>query len=198
MPNFPITAEFNRLIPKQEFYENLSVTPDLKRVFIDQKMMWYGISLSVCRGTDTSSFGSLSRTSKISTSAMVSPAARFIVSAAILFLQQITLILRGYGGKYQAWMAYKEETASGSNAFKAGIYCHTGWLPESELPLKIDGLDVDNVYESFVRQITGDASQTDNNETLNESAERDKRRQQLKKQIAALQEKVRKEKQLNK
>ena len=30
------STEFNKRIPKQKFYENLSVTPALKRIFIDQ------------------------------------------------------------------------------------------------------------------------------------------------------------------
>ena len=57
---------------------------------------------------------------------------------------------------------------------------------------------MDAVYENFVRQIGGDVLQRDGNETLKESVERDERRKQLEKQIAALQAKVRKEKQLNK
>ena len=86
----------------------------------------------------------------------------------------------------------------GNNAFKVGTYYHTDWLIESELPLKVDGLSIDKVYENFVRQIAGDALQADNNESLKESVERDAKRQQLEKQIAALKIKVRKEKQLNK
>ncbi|MCR5149791.1 MAG: DUF4391 domain-containing protein [Clostridiales bacterium] len=35
MINLPKSTEFNRRIPKQKFYENLSVTPMLKRIFID-------------------------------------------------------------------------------------------------------------------------------------------------------------------
>ena len=97
-----------------------------------------------------------------------------------------------YDGKYQAWTAYKETAVSGNNALKVGTYYHTEWLPESELPLKVDGLSIDKVYEIFVRQIAGD------NETLKESVERDAKRQQLEKQIAALRVKVRKEKQLDK
>lgn len=73
-------------------------------------------------------------------------------------------------------------------------------MTESELPLKVDGLNIDKVYENFVRQIAGDAlrSEEDKNESLKESVERDKRRQELEKQIAVFQTKVRKEKQLNK
>ena len=103
-----------------------------------------------------------------------------------------------YDGKYQAWTAYKEAAASGNNAFKVGTYYHTEWLPESEIPLKVDGLSIDKVYENFVRQIAGDALQGESAESLKESVERDARRQELQKQITALQAKVRKEKQLNK
>ena len=64
--------------------------------------------------------------------------------------------------------------------------------------MKVDGLNTDAVYENFVRQIAGDALQADSAESLKESVERDARRQELQKQITALQAKVRKEKQLNK
>ena len=64
--------------------------------------------------------------------------------------------------------------------------------------MKVEGLNLDQVYENFVRQIAGDALQTENRESLKDSVERDNRRQELQKQIAALQQKIRKEKQLNK
>ena len=35
MLGLPKTTEFNRRIPKQKFYENLSITPALRRSFID-------------------------------------------------------------------------------------------------------------------------------------------------------------------
>ena len=71
-------------------------------------------------------------------------------------------------------------------------------MEEKALPLKIDGLNVDKVYENYVRQIAGDALQAEKQESLKDSVERDNRRQELQKQIAILQQKVRKEKQLNK
>ena len=36
MLNFPKTTEFGRRIPKQKFYEHLDVTPELRRMFVDQ------------------------------------------------------------------------------------------------------------------------------------------------------------------
>ena len=41
MLGLPKSTEFNRRIPKQKFYENLSVTPVLKRFFIDQIKVIY-------------------------------------------------------------------------------------------------------------------------------------------------------------
>ena len=108
------------------------------------------------------------------------------------------VFLLEYDGKYQAWTAYKEAAASGNNAFKVGTYYNTEWLEESELPLKLEGLNIDKVYENFVRQIAGDILQAEKTESLKESVDRDNRRQELQKQIAVLQQKVRKEKQFNK
>lgn len=41
MIDLPKSTAFNRRIPKQKFYENMSVSPTLKRVFIDQIKVIY-------------------------------------------------------------------------------------------------------------------------------------------------------------
>ena len=107
------------------------------------------------------------------------------------------LFILTYDGKAQAWIGYKEAAASGSNAFKVSRYYHTDWVPEDELRFRVDGLNMDAVYESLVRQIAGGALQADSGESLQASVERDETRRQLEKQIAALERKMRKEKQLN-
>lgn len=66
-----------------------------------------------------------------------------------------------------------------------------------ELPLKLEGLNVDAVYENFVYQIAGDTLQAGDNESLQDVVERDEKTKHLKKQIEVLQGKIRKEKQLN-
>lgn len=54
-----------------------------------------------------------------------------------------------------------------------------------------------SIYASLVRQIAGDKLQTDSGESLKESVERDEKKKQLEKQIAALESKMRREKPLN-
>lgn len=192
------STEFNRRIPKQKFYENLTVSPTLKRVFLDQiKVIYWRNKIAVT-------------TMNLAAGETVTEIEIFEVK---LFEQKLDesvlrqidkeipyhiVFLLEYDGKYQAWIAYKEAVASGNNAFKVGTYYHTEWMEESELPLKVDGLNVDKVYENFVRQIAGGALQTEKQESLKESVDRDNRRQELQKQITALQMKVHKEKQFNK
>ena len=198
MLGLPKSTEFNRRIPKQKFYENLSVTPALKRIFVDQiKVIYWQNKIAPA----TMNLASGETVTEIEVFEIRLTAPQLDVSVLKQIDKEIPyhiVFLLEYEGKYQAWTAYKESATSGNNAFKVGTYYHTDWLTEQELPLKVDGLNTDTVYENFVRQIAGDALQADNTESLRESVERDAYRQDLQKKISALQIKVRKEKQLNK
>lgn len=200
MIGLPKSTEFNRRIPKQKFYENISVSPTLKRVFIDQIK---GIYWRNKVATTTMNLAAGDTVTELEVFEIKLNGQQLDESVLRQIDKEIPyhiLFLLEYDGKYQAWTAYKEAAASGTNAFKVGTYYHTDWLSETELPLKVEGLSVDKVYENFVRQIAGDAlrSEEGKTESLKESVERDNRRQELEKQVAALQTKVRKEKQLNK
>ena len=94
-------------------------------------------------------------------------------------------------------MGYKETAISGKAAFKVDRYYHTEWVDEEELPLHLEGLTMDAVYENFIRQIAGNSLNGKEHTTLKESIEQQKKREQLEKQIATLEAKIRKEKQLN-
>lgn len=200
MIGLPKSTEFNRRIPKQKFYENLTVSPALKRVFVEQIKVIYwrnkiaATTMNLAEGetvTEIEIFEVRLAEPKLDESVL-----RQIdkeIPYHIVFLLE-------YDGKYQAWTAYKEKAGSGNNAFKVDTYYHTDWLPEEELALKLDGLNMDAVYENFVRQIAGDLlriATTGEQESLKESVERDKKIQQLQKQIEILHTKIRREKQLN-
>ena len=197
MLGLPKSTEFNRRIPKQKFYENLTVSPALKRVFVEQiKVIWWrnkiaATTMNLAAGDTVTEIEVFEVC--LSTPQLDEAVLRQIdkeIPYHILFLLE-------YEGKYQAWTAYKEAAGSGSNAFKVGDYYHTDWMEEAALPLKLDGLNTDKVYENFVRQIAGETL-SKAGETLKESVERDARRKELQKQIAAFQVKVRRERQLNK
>ena len=104
------------------------------------------------------------------------------------------LFLLEYEGKYRAVIGYKE-AAAGKTAFKVDRYYSTDWLDEDDLPVHLEGLTLDAVYENFVRQIAGDVLRAGENTSLKDSVEQQKQREQLEKQIATLEAKIRKEKQ---
>ena len=200
MIGLPKSTEFNRRIPKQKFYENISVSPMLKRVFIDQIKVIYWRNKVAATTMNLAAGDTVTELEVFEIKLNGQQLDESVLRQIDKEIPYHILFLLEYDGKYQAWTAYKEAAASGSNAFKVGTYYHTDWIPEDELPLKVEGLSIDKVYENFVRQIAGDAlrSEEGKTESLKESVERDNRRQELEKQVAALQTKVRKEKQLNK
>lgn len=199
MIGLPKTTEFNKRIPKQKFYENIDISPALKKIFVEQVKIIYWRN-KIAASTTNLAAGSHVTEIEVFEVRLNSP----VLDDSLL--RQIDkeipyhiLFLLEYEGKYQAWIGYKEAAASGNKAFKVNGYYHTEWLTEDELPLKLEGLNVDAVYENFVRQIAGDKLKTeDAGETLKESVARDEQKQQLQKQITTLQAKIRKEKQLNK
>lgn len=78
-------------------------------------------------------------------------------------------------------------------------YYHTEWMKEEELSVRLEGLDIDSVYENFIKQIAGDKLlAVDAGESLKDMVTREEEKESLRKQITNLQAKIKKEKQLNK
>lgn len=197
MLGLPKTTEFNKRIPKQKFYDNINVSPTLKRVFVNQVKIIYWKN-------------------KIATTTTNLAAGKYVTELEVFeiklnsplqddsLLRQIDksipyhiLFLLEYQDKYQVWIGYKEATQSGANAFKVNNYFHTDWLKEDELSLKLDGLNLDAAYENYVYQIAGDNIQSNNNQSLQDTIEVEEKRKTIQRQIDILVSKIRKEKQLN-
>ncbi len=199
MLGLPKTTEFNKRIPKQKFYENINVTPALRRIFVEQIKVVYWrnkiapSTINLEAGNDVTEIEVFEvKLNRVPLDVSVLRQIDKEIPYHIIFLLE-------FEGKYQAWTAYKEKAGSGSSAFKVDTYYHTDWLLEDVLVLKLDGLNMDSVYENYVRQIAGDALHVASSETesLKESVERSKQIQLLQKQVVTLQKKIRKEKQLN-
>lgn len=135
MLGLPKSTEFNKRLPKQKFYENLTITPALKKSFVDDIRIIY-------------------LRNKIATSTMNLAAGQTVTEIEVFEIRLNTqtvneavlrkidreipyhiLFLLEYGGKYQAWIGYKE-AVTGNNSFKVNSYYHSDWLVEDELPVK--------------------------------------------------------------
>ena len=197
MLGFPVSTEFNKRIPKQKFYENLDVSPTLRRVFVNQIRIVYWRNKLAASTLNIAAGEVVSEVEVFEVRLNETKLDEAVLKQIDKEIPYHILFILTCDGKAQAWIGYKEAAASGSNAFKVNRYYHTDWMPEDELQLRIDGLNMDTVYESLVRQIAGDKLQADSGESLKETVERDEKKKQLEKQIAALEGKMRSEKQLN-
>ena len=199
MIGLPQSTEFNKRIPKQKFYENLTVSASLKQSFVNQikTIYWRNkiatSTVNIAEGNDVEELEvfEIKLTGENIDEGILKQMDKEI-PYHILFLLE-------FNGKHQAWIGYKEEAQSGSNAFKVNNYYHTEWVKVDELPVKMEGLSIDAVYENFVRQIAGgQLGEANTAESLKDSVEKDLQKRALEKQIVSLKAKLKKEKQFNK
>ena len=194
MLNFPKSTEFNKRIPKQKFYENIAVTPAMKRAFVEQIKIVYWRNKIATTTLNLAAGGQVTEIEVVEVRLSAPELDESVLRQIDREIPYHILFLLEYEGKYRAVIGYKE-VAAGKTAFKVDRYYYTEWLEADELPVHLDGLSLDAVYENFVRQIAGTALGSDKSSTLKERVEQQKQREQLEKQIAALEAKIRKEKQ---
>ena len=198
MYGLPASTAFDKRIPKQRFYENLAIPPALKRVFVEQikAIRWRAklaaATLNLAPGNAVREIEVLEI--QLAAPALTEEVLRLIDKAIPYHL----LFVLACEGQAQAWIGYKETAATGANAFRVGRYYHTPWMPEDALRFRLEGLTLDALYESLVRQIAGDAlTAASPAEDLRAAVSRDERRRKLDRQIALLEGRLRREKQLN-
>lgn len=196
MFGFPLSSEFNKRIPKQKFYENIDISPAMRRVFSEQIKLIYWRNKLAPTTLNLAAGDAVVEIEVFEVKLIVPQLDEAVLRQIDKEIPYHILFVLTFEGKAQAWIGYKE-AASGGNAFKVNRYYHTEWVPENELHFTLGGLNMDAVYESLVRQIAGDLLQASAGESLKESVGRDEERRRLEKQIAALENAMRKEKQLN-
>ena len=196
MLGFPQTTEFNKRIPKQKFYENIDVSPALKRVFVEQiKLVHWRNKLA--ESTLNIAPGQAVTEIEVIEIKLTQPQLDEAVLRQIdKEIPYHILFVLSYGNKVQAWTGYKEAAESGKKAFKVNKYYHTEWMLEDELILDIEGLNMDAVWDNFIIQVGGVELEQGND--LAEQIELDDRKVQLAKDIEKLEKQARNEKQPNK
>ena len=198
MLGLPKSTDYGRRIPKHKFYENIAVTPVLRKAFSEQieAIYWRNkiapSTVNLAEGaevTEIEIFEIKLRAAELDENVLRR------IDRAVPY--HIIFILE-HEGRYRAAAGYKEAAASGAPPFKVSRYYYTGWTDgEGSLPLRLEGLTMDAAYDNFVRQTAGEALSADGGETLKASVERQIDTEQLQKKIAALENKIRKERQLN-
>ena len=199
MFGFPASTEYGKRIPKQKFYENIEVKPAVRRAFSEQiKFIYWRNKLAA----STLNIAPGEAVTEVEVFELRLHEPRLDEAVLRQIDREVPyhiLFVLACDGKAQAWIGYKEASA-GNAAFKVYCYYNTGWMPEGELSFTVTGLNMDAVYAELMRQCRRESVEFgvwSNELSLAANVANDKRRRQLIKEIAALEKKIRKEKQLN-
>ena len=194
---FPRSTELNKRIPKQKFYSNLSVSPQIRKIFVEQisAVNWANklapATLNVKNGE---------KVTEIEVFHLVLNQKNLDERVLQLIDKEVPyhiLFELEYEGQIQVWIGYKEESQTKAEIFKVNRYYHTDWLTKDKIHFEIDGLNMDALYEGFIKQIAGDNLAINMNESIGTAILRTEEKEKLDKQISALEKKLYREKQFN-
>ena len=192
---FPKSTEFNKRIPKTKFYEHLEIGKNIKESFVQDidSIIWAN---KIAPSTVNIAAGET--VSEIQVFRIILKQSDFNKDVLKTIDEQIPyhiLFIVCYRDKEQAWIGYKEQSGSESRAFKVDSYYHTAWQKPEEMELAIEGLNMDAVYESFVKQISASTApiQWDDDLSAKENTAKIEERKKLQKQIEKLERQLRKE-----
>lgn len=192
---FPKTTEFNRKIPKTKFYEHLELGKKIKDSFVRDidTIIWankiapYTVNIAAGDTVDEIQVFRIELKNR-----------DFNADVLKVIDEQIPyhiLFIVSDGNREQAWIGYKEQSGSENRSFKVDSYYHTDWQNAGEISLSMDGLNMDAVYENFVRQIAAVNAPVQWNEDLSakENTAKIEEQKKLQKQIEKLERQLRKE-----
>lgn len=192
---FPKSTEFNKRIPKTKFYEHIELGRKIKDSFVQDidSIIWAN---KIAPSTVNIAAGET--VSEIQVFRIILKQSDFNKDILKTIDEQIPyhiLFIICVDNKEQARIGYKEKSGSESRAFKVDSYYHTAWQKPEELELVIEGLDMDAVYENFVKQISASTAPIQWNDELSakENTAKIEERKKLQKQIEKLERQLRKE-----
>ncbi len=197
MFDLPKSTEYGKRIPKQKFYEKLDVSPAVKKAFSEQIKIIYWRNKIAASTMNLAPGETVTEIEILEIRLRVPKLDDAVLRTIDREIPYHLVFLLEYESTYRAVIGYKEAAGSGRAAFKVERYYRTDWLTAEELSLTPTGLTTDAVYENYVRQIAGAALIKSEDSTLKNSVENEKERGRLRKEIAALEAKIRKEPQLN-
>lgn len=155
MIDLPETTNVYRRMPKELFYKYLNDDSALKKTFNDEikSIIWINT---------------------ISSETMTIPKGKYVSEIAIIEIvlnrqainantleiikrevDQYTVFIIRYEEWGQIWCCDQQSLSLQIGQFNCQDYYQTNWMNEADLALKIDGENLDYIYESFFMQIAG-------------------------------------------
>ncbi len=192
---FPLSTKVGKPIPKNAFYKHLEVNAKMKQHFVDDvvSMKWlYKFAPSTLNVADGISVHEIVFFSVLLKSDNCP-------DDVFVFIDQnmprhVIFILE-YEGRNKVLLNYKEWKEGQTGQFRIVKTFTTEWLDETDLNLTIEGQTMDAIYESMAGQVSGFG--TKKSEDTKRVVELDALIAKGKREVDALQKKIRNERQLN-
>lgn len=199
MITFPQSTYLGKRMPKEKFYSHLEVPNSIKQSFVNEieQIVWqYKLSsttINLEAGEKVKEIALLEV--KLKTKDFDKQLFQFIDRNIPVY----TVYLLRFESKVRLLLNYKEPILQKPNSFKIEESYLTDWMEEDRLVLNIEGLNLDALYESFVRQVAGKKLKTILPDTeLREVVVWSKEVQKIERRIAQLEVRIRNEVQFNK
>ena len=183
MLGLPLSTEVNRRVAKEKLYANATLTPQVRDMIKDQieAVIWRNKLADTTLGISAGE--TVKEIQVFEVQLRQRELDRRVLPAIAKAIPYKILFVLVYGGEVQAWIE------------ASGAFYHTGWQPLDGFALRFEGLDLDVVYENIARQVA-DGRLGDGGD-IEDAVDRDRRRQRLEREIAALEKKLLREKQFN-
>lgn len=197
MIEFPESTCYGKRMPKEKFYSRLEVSGAVKRSFVDD------VDYFVWQNKLSHTTLNLAAGEKIKEIAIFDVylkhenCNRGVFDVIDKSVAVYVVYILHYGKRVCINVAHKEPAANNQGGFRIVERFESGWVDASEAQLRIEGLDLDKVFENFVRQVAGESLPTVPSESLTYDIERQKQRDKIMRQIVTLEAKRRNEKQFN-
>ena len=192
---FPASTKVGKPVPKNAFYKHLEVNAKIKQHFVDDVVgiNWlYKFAPSTLNVTD----GTKVHEIVIFSAGLKS---KDCPDDVFLFIDQKmprhVIFILDYEGKYKVLLNYKEWKDEKAGQFKIVKTFSTEWVTSNQINLSIEGQTMDAIYEVMAGQVSGFG--TTKSEDTKRLVELEALITKGKKDVEALQKKIRNERQLN-
>ena len=191
MITFPEHAKVGRIVAKENFYGKTDTATknlfqsEISRIIWEYKLAPNTINLPAKKWQEIEVFRIILKNGEIPEKVLKTIDS--VIPYPILFLIE-------KGSIKKAVICYKEQNQKDENTAKVDTYFSTEQNDPKLDNIKIDGLDIDSVFNNFVRQIAGDKLKftrpTEIPKTIKEDIEALKKHEKIQKQIDILTRKI--------
>ena len=197
MIEFPSSTRKDIRLPKESFYTHATLTSTVKRAMVDdiEQIVW---SHTLTAGTLNVNASDKVRQIDVLTVTLKKRECNEKIFEVIekAIPRHILFVLR-FKNECRLLIHYKEAYENVIGKYRIVETYSTNWQPEEDISLSFSGLDLERIYHNFVYQIAGNKLTKEPGRDLCKAVEQHQEAEKIRKKIARLEAKMRKEVQFN-